>query len=76
MPYFGTSPDSRNVGAYNYLINGDMTVSQRGTSFVAGANNDDVYTLDQWILLSESNDGVDVTQQQQSRAAGRLNLWA
>ena len=62
MPYFGSSPDSTVVGAHNYLINGDMRVSQRATSFVAGANNDDVYTLDRWNILSEANDTIDVTQ--------------
>ena len=46
----------------NHLINGDFQVAQRGTSFVAGANNDDVYTLDRWNLLSDTNDVVDVTQ--------------
>ena len=46
----------------NYLINGDFQVAQRATSFVASANNDDVYTLDRWNLLSDTNDVVDVTQ--------------
>jgi hypothetical protein len=46
----------------NRLINGDMRVAQRGTSFVGGANNDNTYTLDRWCLLSDGNDIVDVTQ--------------
>jgi len=46
----------------NHLINGDFQVAQRATSFVASANNDDVYTLDRWNLLSDTNDVVDVTQ--------------
>ena len=48
--------------ARNYLSNGDMQVASRGVSFTSGANNDDVYTLDQWVLLSDGNDVVDVTQ--------------
>ena len=64
MPYFGSEPGETTtvVGAYNYLINGEMRVASRGLQMDAGFNNDDMYILDQWILLSESNDGVDVTQ--------------
>ncbi len=66
MPYFGNEPGettkSTVVGAYNYLINGEMRVATRGLQMDTGFNDDDMYTLDQWILLSESNDGVDVTQ--------------
>lgn len=48
----------------NLLINGGMRVSQRGTSFTStgSANNDDSYTLDRVILLSDGNDVVDVTR--------------
>ena len=46
----------------NRLINGDFQVAQRGTSFVASANNDNTYNLDRWYLLSDGNDIVDVTQ--------------
>jgi len=46
----------------NYLINGGFAISQRGTSFVSGANNDDAYTLDRWYILSDTNDVIDVTQ--------------
>ena len=49
----------------NFLINGDMKISQRGTSFTSAttpANSDDTYLLDRWILLSDGNDAVDVTQ--------------
>jgi hypothetical protein len=62
--------------AGNYLTNGDMKVAQRGTSLTAGGtagvslNNDDVYTLDQWILLSDGNDIVDVTQNTEAPAPG------
>lgn len=49
----------------NAIINGDFRIAQRGASFTAAttpANNDDTYTLDRWILLSDGNDIVDVTQ--------------
>ena len=46
----------------NYLINGGFAIAQRGTSFTASNNNDDVYTLDRWYILSDTNDVIDVTQ--------------
>jgi hypothetical protein len=51
------------AGFRNHIINGAMMVSQRGTSFTStsGANSDDTYNLDRWILLSDGNDVVDVT---------------
>ncbi len=45
------------------IINGNFDVSQRGTTFVAGANNDDTYTLDHWNLISDGNDVLDVSQE-------------
>jgi len=45
------------------IINGNFDVSQRATTFVAGANNDDVYTLDRWNLVSDGNDVLDVSQE-------------
>jgi hypothetical protein len=50
------------AGFRNHIINGAMMVSQRATSFVAGANNDDTYNLDRWIILSDGNDIVDITR--------------
>ncbi len=49
----------------NLLINGEFNVAQRGTSFDATTtpkNDDDTYLLDRWILLSDGNDIVDVSQ--------------
>lgn len=49
----------------NRLINGDFRIAQRGTSFTGAttpANNDNIYTLDRWVLLSDGNDIADVTQ--------------
>lgn len=54
----------------NLLINGQFRVSQRGalngsvfTSATSPANNDDTYLLDKWVLLSDGNDIVDVSQE-------------
>jgi len=53
-----------NIGmARQAIINGNFDVSQRATTFVAGANNDDVYTLDHWNLISDGNDVLDVSQE-------------
>lgn len=46
----------------NAIINGRFAIAQRGTSFVATANNDDSYNLDRWYVLSDGNDVVDITQ--------------
>jgi len=49
----------------NDVINGEMRIAQRGTSFTAATvpiNSDGTKLLDRWILLSEGNDIVDVTQ--------------
>ena len=64
------------VRAHNHLINGEFSVSQKATSFVAGANNDDVYTLDRWNLVSEGNDIVDVTQSTTVPTGGALKSIA
>jgi hypothetical protein len=59
----------------NRLINGDFRVAQRGTSFVSpNANNDDTYNLDRWILLSDGNDIVDVTQANVAPTAGLFSI--
>lgn len=49
----------------NFIDNGNFAVAQRGTSFTATTtppNKDDHYLLDRWILLSDGDDRVDVTQ--------------
>jgi hypothetical protein len=50
------------AGMRNAIINGSFAIAQRGTSFVAAANNDDSYNLDRWYVLSDGNDIVDITQ--------------
>lgn len=60
---FTWSAGSATTSNKNYVINGGFGVAQRGTSFTAGSNNDDAYTLDRWYILSDGNDIVDVTQE-------------
>lgn len=49
----------------NALLNSDFRVWQNGTSFTStgSGNDDDSYTADQWILLSDGNDVVDVSEE-------------
>ena len=48
----------------NRIINGGMNISQRNTSYTSAnsENNDDVYVLDRFYILSDGNDTIDVTQ--------------
>jgi hypothetical protein len=54
---------------YNFAINGQFLISQRagiGGTHAAGSlypNNDDSYTLDRWILLSNGNNIVSVAHE-------------
>ena len=60
----------------NALINGGMDIAQRGTSFTSTttpANSDDTFLLDRWLLLSDGNDIVDVTQQSAGGVSGNEN---
>ncbi|KKL58234.1 hypothetical protein LCGC14_2227420 [marine sediment metagenome] len=53
-------------GNKNAVINGGFRIGQRGTSFTSAttpANSDDTYLLDRWVLLSDGDDAVDVTQE-------------
>ena len=53
------------AGLRNVLLNGAMMVASRGTSFTSTSqppNYDRFYTLDRWLLLTDGNDIVDVTQ--------------
>lgn len=61
----------------NRLINGDFRVAQRGTSFTSTtspANNDNTYLLDRWVLLSDGNDIVDVTQSNVAPTGGLFSI--
>lgn len=46
----------------NILANGEFQIWQNGSSFTSGDNDDDSYTADQCILLSDGNDIVDVSR--------------
>jgi hypothetical protein len=48
----------------NLLLNGNAAVAQRGSAFTSAStyvNNDDSYLIDQWILLSDGNDAIDLS---------------
>jgi len=52
-----------NIGmARQAIINGNFDVDQRVGPYTASRNNDDVYTLDHWNLISDGNDVLDVSQ--------------
>ena len=64
--------------AHNYILNPEFNVTQRGkvinaTTPFANANNDASYTLDQWILVSDGNDIVDVAQTDSNVPTGSQN---
>jgi len=42
----------------NILINGDMSIAQRGTSFASVGNTDSQYTLDRWKFTEEGDLGA------------------
>jgi hypothetical protein len=60
------------IAGKNKIINGNMQIAQRGTSFTStgGANNDDTYNLDRWYVLSDGNDAVDITQSTEAPTGG------
>jgi len=47
------------TGMKNRIINGNMVISQRGTSFVSPT---DAYTIDRWEVREDSDGAVTVTQ--------------
>ena len=61
----------------NKLINGSMVISQRATSFTStrSANNDDTYNLDRWVLLSDGNNIVNVSQDTADVPTGSKFAW-
>lgn len=64
------------TGLRNRIINGNFSNAQRGTSFAAGANNDDTYNLDRWYVLSDGNDVVDITRTTTEIPAGGFSAIA
>jgi hypothetical protein len=59
----GNQVDDGAITGSNMIINGGMTVAQRGTSFTSPSN---IYTLDRWF--STDNTGASVTVSQDSDA--------
>jgi hypothetical protein len=59
----GNQVDDGAITGTNMVVNGAMTVSQRGTSFTSPSN---IYTLDRWF--STDNTGASVTVSQDSDA--------
>jgi len=62
----------------NLLVNGQGEHAQRGasgsasfTSATTPANSDDTYLIDRWILLSDGDDIVDVTQETGGGVSGK-----
>jgi len=63
----------------NLIINGEFSIAQRGTSYTSSTwrpNSDDSYLLDRWLLLSDGNDIVDVSQDTLKFARSRYALKA
>ena len=58
----GSLNSSNTFGFKNRLINGNMAIAQRGTSFTPGANATD-YTLDRWNANRNSVGNYTVSQQ-------------
>ncbi len=56
----GGSANAGTVTGESLIINGDMTVSQRGTSFTAPSSS--AYTLDRWRVIHSHDGAVDVSQ--------------
>ena len=56
----GSSAEAGTVTGDNLIINGDMTVAQRGTSFTAPSSS--AYTLDRWRVIHGQDGAVDVSQ--------------
>ena len=56
----GSSAEQGTVTGDNLIINGDMTVAQRGTSFTAPSSS--AYTLDRWRVLHSHDGAVDISQ--------------
>ena len=61
------SLNTTSTGTRNYIINGSFDVAQRGKTFntttpFSNANNNESYCLDQWIIVSDGNDAIDVAQ--------------
>ena len=54
---------SQNLGRRNLIINGDMTVAQRGTSYAYSNNASGYHTLDRWYSANFSSGTLTLSQQ-------------
>ncbi len=71
--------NARHTVGKNYIINPEFLIGQQGVSFTSATtpvNNDGTYLFDQWILLSDGNDAVDVTQEVSSVPSKGFNSAA
>jgi hypothetical protein len=63
-------------GFRNRIINGDMRISQRGTSFTGLTDGSSQYTVDRWRWLeSGTSTGVQTVTQDTSAPTGFVNSW-
>ena len=62
----GGFPINENVAGKNFVINGGMDITQRGTSVTVGANTQGVYTLDRWQLYLNGGAGAATVTQNTS----------
>jgi hypothetical protein len=67
MALIGTVNPGNSLGFKNVVINGDMSIWQRGTSFTAG---DGIYTADRWYSYKPS-----ITRQSNSDNGGFSLRW-
>ncbi len=58
-----TASEVGNLGQKNIVINGDMSVAQRGTS----STSDGIHTVDRWTIFASQ---TEITQTQQSLTSG------
>jgi len=61
------SLNTTSTGTRNYILNSSFDVAQRGQTINAttpftNANHSESYCLDQWIIVSDGNDVIDVAQ--------------
>ncbi|MCA9484413.1 MAG: hypothetical protein KC553_11830 [Nitrospina sp.] len=65
-----------NHSSRNLLVNGGFRIAQRGTTFDASTtspNDDNENILDRWVLISNGNDIVDITQESSDVPTGAHN---
>jgi hypothetical protein len=64
----GLTPQASNMQPYNMVINGAMTISQRGTSFTGLTDGGAVYTLDRWQWVEGGTPSFVMSVEQSSDA--------